>query len=101
MFEVVSEFIRVFYKVFCVDEEGWDFEKFAVINKKISLVNQTTKQNAAGKSFYKFEIKDFKSVEWELMCDAKIGKIYESENEVSSVDGEAFKKNLQVTGMKR
>jgi uncharacterized membrane protein YkoI len=38
-----------------------------------------------------------KVAEWEFMCDAKSGKITETESEVSSVDDEAFKKNLKVT----
>jgi len=82
-------------------KRAWDIEKFVVINKEFSLVNQTTKQNVAGKPFYKFEIKNSKDVEWELMCDAKSGKISETENEASSVDDEAFKINLKVTEMKR
>jgi len=82
-------------------KRAWDIEKFVVINKEFSLVNQTIKQNVAGKPFYKFEIKNSKGVEWELMCDANSGKISETENEASSVDDEAFKKNLKVTEMKR
>jgi len=39
-------------------KRAWDIEKFVVINKEFSLVNQTTKQNVAGKPFYKVEIKD-------------------------------------------
>jgi hypothetical protein len=57
-----------------------------VINKRLSLVNQTTKQTAAGKPFDKLETKDSKGVEWELMCEANSGKIYETENVVGSVD---------------
>jgi len=55
------------------------------------------KLNVAGKPFYEFEIKDAKVIEWDLMCDAKSGKITETESEASSVDDEAFKKNSKVT----
>jgi uncharacterized membrane protein YkoI len=55
------------------------------------------KLNIAGKSFYEFEIKDSKGVEWEIICDAQNGKITETESEVGSADNEAFKKNLKVT----
>jgi hypothetical protein len=82
-------------------KRAWDIEKFVVMIKEFSLVNQTTKQNEAGKPCFEFEIKDSKGVEWELMYDAKSGKISERENEVSSVDDEAFKKNLKVTEKKR
>ena len=41
------------------------------------------KLNVAGKPFYEVEIKDSKGVEWEFMCDAKSGKITETESEVS------------------
>jgi uncharacterized membrane protein YkoI len=51
----------------------------------------------AGKPFYEFEIKDGKNVEWEFMCNAKTGKITETESEVSSAEIEAFKKNSKVT----
>ena len=51
----------------------------------------------AGKPFYEVEIKDSKGAEWEFMCDASTGKITETESEVSSVDDQAFKKNLKVT----
>jgi len=55
------------------------------------------KLNVAGKPFYEFEIKDAKGIEWEFMCDAKSGKITETESEAGSVDDEAFKKNAKVT----
>jgi uncharacterized membrane protein YkoI len=55
------------------------------------------KLSVAGKPFYEIEIKDSKGVEWEFMCNAKTGKITETESEVRSVDDEAFKKNLKVT----
>ena len=55
------------------------------------------KLNVAGIPFYEVEIKDSKGVEWEFMCDAKSGKIAETESEASSVDDEAFKKNSKVT----
>ncbi|MGZ8166020.1 MAG: PepSY domain-containing protein [Methylobacter sp.] len=55
------------------------------------------KLNVAGKPFYEIEIKDAKGFEWEFMCDANSGKITETESEASSVDDDAFKKNLKVT----
>jgi uncharacterized membrane protein YkoI len=55
------------------------------------------KLSVAGKPFYEVEIKDSKGVEWEFMCNAKTGKITETESEVSSVDDEAFKKTAKVT----
>ena len=55
------------------------------------------KLNVSGKPFYEIEIKDSKGAEWEFMCDAKNGKITETESEASTVDDEAFKKNLKVT----
>jgi len=55
------------------------------------------KLNVAGKPFYEIEIKDAKGVEWEFMCNAKTGKITETESEADTVDDEAFKKNLKVT----
>jgi len=55
------------------------------------------KLNVAGKPFYEIEMKDAKGVEWEFMCDAKTGKITETESEANSADDEAFKKNLKVT----
>jgi hypothetical protein len=82
-------------------KRAWIIEKFVVINKEYSLVNQTIKQNVAGKPFYKFEIKESNGVELKLIGDAISGKIYETENEVSSIDDEAFKKNLILTEMQR
>jgi uncharacterized membrane protein YkoI len=69
----------------------------AIQKQKTGEVIKLEKLSVAGKPFYEFEIKDSKGVEWEFMCDAKSGKITEMESEVSSVDDEAFKKNLKVT----
>ena len=69
----------------------------AIQKQKPSELIKLEKLSVAGKPFYEVEINDSKGVEWEYMCNAKTGKITETESEVSSVDDEAFKKNLKVT----
>jgi uncharacterized membrane protein YkoI len=69
----------------------------AVQKQKPGELVKLEKLNVAGKPYYELEIKDSKGVDWEFMCNAKTGKITETESEVSSVDKEAFKKNLKVT----
>ena len=69
----------------------------AIQKQKPGELIKLEKLSVAGKPFYEFEIKDSKGVEWEFMCNAKTGRITETESEVSSVDDEAFKKNLKVT----
>jgi uncharacterized membrane protein YkoI len=69
----------------------------AVQKQKSGELVKLEKLNVAGKPYYELEIKDSKGVDWEFMCNAKTGKITETESEVSSVDKEAFKKNLKVT----
>jgi uncharacterized membrane protein YkoI len=69
----------------------------AVQKQKTGELIKLEKLNVAGKPFYELEIKDSKGGEWEFMCDAKTGKITETESEVSSADDEAFKKNAKVT----
>ncbi|MEI6332961.1 MAG: PepSY domain-containing protein [Methylococcaceae bacterium] len=69
----------------------------AIQKQKTGEFIKLEKLSVAGKPFYEVEIKDSKGVEWEFMCDAKTGKITETESEVSSVDDEAFKKNVKVT----
>lgn len=69
----------------------------AIQKQKAGEFIKLEKLNVAGKPFYEFEIKDAKGVEWEFMCDAKTGKITETEKEVSSANDDAFKKNAKVT----
>ncbi|MCK9635268.1 MAG: PepSY domain-containing protein [Methylobacter tundripaludum] len=69
----------------------------AIQKQKTGEFIKLEKLNVAGKPFYEFEIKDSSGVEWEFMCDAKTGKITETESEVSKADDEAFKKNAKIT----
>ncbi|MDO9423047.1 MAG: PepSY domain-containing protein [Methylobacter sp.] len=68
----------------------------AIQKQKTGEFIKLEKLDVAGKTFYEFEIRDPQGIEWEFMCDAKTGKITETESEVSSVDNEAFKKNAKV-----
>ena len=69
----------------------------AIQKQKPGELIKLEKLSVAGKPFYEVEIKDSKGVEWEFMCNAKTGKITETESEVSSADDEIFKKNVKVT----
>ncbi|MCK5888917.1 MAG: PepSY domain-containing protein [Methylococcales bacterium] len=51
----------------------------------------------SGKSVYELEIVDPNGFQWEFMCDAETGKIFESESEVESVNSLAFKAKMKVT----
>jgi uncharacterized membrane protein YkoI len=51
----------------------------------------------SGKSVYEFEIADPKQGEWELLCEAKTGKIIEQESEAYDPNVPAFKKNVKIT----
>ncbi len=55
------------------------------------------KLNVDGKAVYEIELKDANAFEWEFMCDAHNGKVFESESEVSSVNSLAFKRKMKVT----
>ncbi len=55
------------------------------------------KLNVSGKAVYEIEIKDENGFEWEFMCDANSGKIFETESEVSSANSLAFKSKMVVT----
>ena len=39
---------------------------------------------------YEIEVRDGKGIEWELMCNARTGRIYEIEQEVESIDNPLF-----------
>ena len=69
----------------------------AVQKQKSGELIKLEKLNVSGKPFYELEIKDAKGIEWEFMCDAKTGKITETETEVGSVDDDAFKKHAKLT----
>ena len=58
-------------------------------------VEYLTLTQQGGKT-YEIEIKDPAGVEWELMCDAGSGEIYELEREVESTADPMFKKNMKV-----
>ena len=69
----------------------------AIQKQKTGDIIKLEKLIVSGKPFYEFEIKDANAMEWELMCNAKTGKITETESEVNSVNDEAFKKNAKLT----
>ncbi len=69
----------------------------AVQKQKIGEFIKLEKLSAAGKSFYEIEIKDESGAEWEFMCNAADGKIFEQEGEVASADNEVFKKQRKVS----
>ncbi len=55
------------------------------------------KLNSDGKAVYEFELKDTNGFEWEFMCDATTGQVFETESEVSSANSQAFKSKMKVT----
>jgi len=67
----------------------------AIQKNKTGAIIKLEKLNVAGKPFYEFEIKDGKNVEWEFMCNAKTGKITETESEVSSTENRSFQEKLE------
>ncbi len=69
----------------------------AVQKQKTGEFVKLEKLNVSGKAVYELEIKDPNGFEWEFMCDANTGKIFETESEVSSVDSLAFKRKMIVT----
>jgi len=52
---------------------------------------------AQGKPSYEIEVRDSAGREWEFMCHARRGTIYEIEQEVGSAEHELFKRNAKVT----
>jgi uncharacterized membrane protein YkoI len=69
----------------------------AIQKQKSGELVKLEKLNMSGKSLYEFEIKDSDGNEWEYMCDAKTGKITETEGEAESADSQAFKKNRKIS----
>ena len=51
----------------------------------------------AGAPTYEIEIRDSSDTEWELMCNARSGDIYEIETEVDSADDELFSKTAKIS----
>jgi uncharacterized membrane protein YkoI len=51
----------------------------------------------AGAPSYEIEIADSNDAEWELMCNARTGDIYEIETEAESADDESFAKNAKIS----
>lgn len=50
-----------------------------------------------GDPSFEIEARDADGVEWEFMCEADDGDIYEFEQEVDSADDPLFKKNIKVS----
>ncbi|MCG7994506.1 MAG: PepSY domain-containing protein [Candidatus Thiodiazotropha taylori] len=53
--------------------------------------------SAEGRSTYEIEVRTANGREWEFMCDATTGMIYEMEQEVDSADDPLFSKHAKVT----
>lgn len=51
----------------------------------------------AGAPTYEIEVRDSSGTEWELMCNARTGDIYELETEAESADKEAFARTAKVS----
>ncbi|MES1925974.1 PepSY domain-containing protein [Salinisphaera sp. T31B1] len=51
----------------------------------------------AGAPTYEIEIRDNDDTEWELMCNARTGDIYELETEADSPQDEAFARQAKIT----
>ncbi|MBT2969179.1 MAG: hypothetical protein B6D72_00130 [gamma proteobacterium symbiont of Ctena orbiculata] len=60
---------------------------------KVEFLNPS----AEGRPTYEIEVRAANGREWEFMCDAENGMIYEMEQEVESADDPLFKKNAKVT----
>jgi uncharacterized membrane protein YkoI len=52
---------------------------------------------AEGKPTFEIELRDAAGREWEFMCDARSGAIYEIEQEVDSAEHELFKRHAKVS----
>ncbi len=65
--------------------------------KKTGDFVKLEKLNVDGKAVYEIEIRDENGFEWEFMCDAQNGKIFETESEVKSAKSKAFKSKAKVT----
>jgi uncharacterized membrane protein YkoI len=53
--------------------------------------------SAEGRPTYEIEVRSADGHEWEFMCDANSGMIYEMEQEVDSADHALFKKHAKVS----
>lgn len=53
--------------------------------------------SAEGRAVYEIEVRTASGREWEFMCDANSGMIYEMEQEVDSADHALFKKHAKVS----
>jgi uncharacterized membrane protein YkoI len=60
---------------------------------KVEFLNPS----AQGMPTYEIEVRDAKGTEWEFMCDAKTGLIYEIEQEVDSSAEKRFSKHKKVS----
>ena len=69
----------------------------AVKKQKTGEFVTLEKLNIAGRAVYELELEDANGFEWEFMCDANTGKIFEIESEVNSVNSLAFKSKMVVT----
>ena len=69
----------------------------AVKKQKTGEFVTLEKLNVSGKAVYELEIEDTNGFEWEYMCDANTGKIFETESEVSSSNSLAFKSKMIVS----
>ena len=61
------------------------------------LTLEKLKVVSSGQAVYELEIADKNGFQWEFMCDAETGKIFEIESEVESVNSLAFKSKMKVT----
>jgi len=50
----------------------------------------------AGVPTYEIEVRDDNDLEWEMMCNARTGDIYELETEVDTAQDEAFSKTAKI-----
>ncbi|MEW8534224.1 MAG: PepSY domain-containing protein [Candidatus Thiodiazotropha endolucinida] len=53
--------------------------------------------SAEGRPTYEIEVRTPKDQEWEFMCDASSGLIYEIEQEVDTADHSLFKKHAKIS----
>ncbi len=77
--------------------QGLDKCIAAIQKQKTGELIKLEKLKTAGKTVYELELQDANGFEWEFMCDAKSGKILETESEIESVNSAAFKRKMKVT----
>ena len=78
-------------------DEGLENCIAAVQKQKKGEFVTLEKLNVSGKAVYELELEDANGFEWEYMCDANTGKIFETESEVSSTSSLAFKSKMVVS----